>query len=102
MRGGEADKLRAAIVVIQDGASASAAQLGGGIVTVLPATSSLRRLYPFPALLTASAACPLPDSKAQKPPVRSVAVQRPDPRTGSVPPDIMAELHGDLRIHLAM
>ncbi|HVD02759.1 MAG TPA: type II toxin-antitoxin system PemK/MazF family toxin [Candidatus Dormibacteraeota bacterium] len=102
VRGVDANKRRPAIVVSNDGALASASQLGRGVVTVVPVTSTIQRIYPFQVLLPAVATGLRDDSKAQAEQVRSVAVQRLGPRVGSVPPGIMAELDEALRLHLAL
>ncbi|MHB8313847.1 MAG: type II toxin-antitoxin system PemK/MazF family toxin, partial [Candidatus Dormibacteria bacterium] len=85
-----------------DGANASASQLGRGVVTVVPVTSSIERVHPFQVLLPAVATGLRHDSKAQAEQVRSVAVQRLGPRIGSVPPAIMEKLDEALRLHLAL
>jgi mRNA interferase MazF len=102
VRGAEANKRRPAIVVSNDGANASASQLGRGVVTVVPVTSSIQRDYPFQLLLPAVATGLRHDSKAQAEQVRSVAKQRLEPRVGTVPPAIMEELDGALRLHLTL
>ena len=102
VRGAEANKRRPAVVVSNDGANASAMQLGRGVVTVVPVTSSIGRVYPFQVLLRARATGLRQDSKAQAEQVRSVAVQRLGPRIGRVPPATMAELDEALRLHLAL
>ena len=102
VRGAEANKRRPAVVVSQDGALASASQLARGVVTVVPVTSSVGRVYPFQLLLPAAATGLRHDSKAQAEQVRSVAVQRLGPRIGSVPPAIMEKLDEALHLHLAL
>ncbi|MHB1502151.1 MAG: type II toxin-antitoxin system PemK/MazF family toxin [Candidatus Dormibacteria bacterium] len=101
-RGAEANKHRPAIVVSNDGANASASQLGRGVVTVVPVTSSIQRVHPFQVLLPAIATGLRHDSKAQAEQVRSVAVQRLGPRIGTVPAGIMEALDEALRLHLAL
>lgn len=100
--GAEADKRRPAVVVSNDGANASALRLGRGVVTVVPTTSSIHRVYPFQVLLPAPATGLHHDSKAQAEQVRSVAVERVGRRIGSVPLAIMEELDEALRLHLAL
>jgi mRNA interferase MazF len=53
-RGVEAGKRRPAVIVSNDGANITAARLGRGVVTVVPATSNVTRLYPFQVLLEAT------------------------------------------------
>jgi mRNA interferase MazF len=99
-RGSEARKRRPAVVVSNDGANATAARLRRGVVTVVPLTSNLTRVYPFQVRLPA-ADCGLPrDSKAQAEQVRSVAVERVGRRVGQVPVALMSALDDALRLHL--
>ena len=101
-QGSEAAKRRPAVVVSNDGANTVAARLGRGVVTVVPVTSSVARIYPFQVLLPA-ADCGLPrDSKAQAEQVRSVAVARLGERIGRVPAPLMTRVDEALRLHLAL
>src|SRR2546428_13910878 len=75
-RGSEASKRRPAVIVSNDGANAVAARLGHGVITVLPITSNIRRIYPFQVRLPAGASGLRQDSKAQAEEVRAVAVER--------------------------
>jgi len=101
-RGAEADKRRPAVIVSNDGANATAARLGYGVVTVVPVTSNVDRIYPFQVLLTADQTGLRRASKAQAEQVRSVAVQRLGSRVGTVPAAVMADLDEALRLHLAL
>ncbi len=101
-RGFEANKRRPAIIVSNDAANLTAAQLGRGVVTVVPVTSNVERLYPFQVLLPADATGLPHDSRAQAEQVRSVAVERIGSRLGLVPPDLMAHLEDALRLHLGL
>jgi len=102
IRGAEASKRRPAVLVSNDGANMTAARLGRGVVTVVPVTSSISRVYPFQVLLEAAATGLDRDSKAQAEQVRSVAVERIGSRVGVVPTDVMAQLDEALRLHLAL
>jgi len=102
VRGSEADKLRPAILVSNDAANATAARLGRGVVTVVPVTSRVERIYPFQVLLPAARTGLARDSKAQAEQVRSVAVERVGERIGLVPLEIMREVDEALRLHLAL
>ncbi len=101
-RGAEAAKRRPAVIVSNDGANATAARLGRGVVTVVPVTTNIKRIYPFHVLLEATATGLDHDSKAQAEQIRSVAVQRLGRRIGAVPPPLMASLGEALRLHLEM
>src|SRR5579863_7965526 len=100
--GAEANKRRPAVIVSNDGANATAARLGRGVVTVIPVTSNVARVYPFQVKLSAVATGLRTDSKAQAEQVRSVPVQRMGPRIGRVPADLMEEIDEALRLHLAL
>lgn len=99
-RGSEAAKQRPAVLVSNDGANTTAARLGRGVVTVVPITTNVQRVYPFQVLLPAADCGLRSDSKAQAEQVRSVAVERIGETLGSVPESLMAELAAALRLHL--
>jgi len=50
-RPSEANKRRPAVIVSNDRANATAARLGRGVVTVVPVTSTIARVFPFQVLL---------------------------------------------------
>jgi mRNA interferase MazF len=102
VRGAEADKLHPAVLVSNDGANASAARLGRGVVTVVPVTTNVARVYPFQVLLPAADTGLNADSKAQAEQVRSVEVGRVGGRVGRVPGSLMREVDEALRVHLAL
>ncbi|MDA8101521.1 MAG: type II toxin-antitoxin system PemK/MazF family toxin [Nitrospiraceae bacterium] len=100
--GAEANKRRPAVIVSNDGANAAAARLGRGVVTVVPVTSNIARVYPFQVRLSAKTTGLHAASKAQAEQVRSVAVQRVGPLVGRVPADVMEKIDEALRLHLAL
>jgi mRNA interferase MazF len=100
--GAEANKRRPAVIVSNDGANATAGRLGRGVVTVVPVTSNVVRVYPFQVELPAGATGLRRRSKAQAEQVRSVAVQRVGPRLGRVPAEFMDQIDEALRLHLAL
>lgn len=100
--GAEANKRRPAVIVSNDGANAAAARLGRGVVTVVPVTSNLARVYPFQVKLSTKATGLRSESKAQAEQVRSVAVQRIGPQVGRVPAELMEQIDEALRLHLAL
>jgi mRNA interferase MazF len=102
VRGSEANKTRPAVIVSNDGANAAATRLGRGVITVVPVTSSVERVYAFQVRLTATDTGLEHDSKAQAEQVRSVAVERIGERLGSVPTAVMLQLDESLRLHLAL
>ena len=99
-RGSEADKRRPAVIVSNDRANATAAQLGRGVVTVVPVTSNVSRVFGFQVLLPAQETGLRVDSKAQCEQVRSVSVQRLGPVVGRLPAPIVGQLDDALRLHL--
>jgi mRNA interferase MazF len=101
-RGAEADKRRPAVIVSNDAANTTAARLGRGVVTVVPITSSVERVYPFQVLLPAGTGGLERDSKAQAEQVRSIAAERIGPLLGSLPTRAMASVDQALRLHLAL
>ena len=102
LRAGEANKRRPAVLVSNDGANTTAAKLGRGVVTVVPVTTNVDRVYPFQVLIPAHQSGLKRDSKAQAEQVRSVSVERVADRIGTVPPEVMLEVNEALRLHLAL
>ena len=101
-RGAEADKRRPAVIVSNDAANLTAERLGRGVITVVPVTSNVARVYPFQVLLPAGPTGLPRDSKAQAEQVRSVAVERVGARVGGVPLAIMVQIDEALRLHLGL
>ena len=101
-RGAEASKTRPAVIVSNDAANATAGRLGRGVITVVPVTSNVERVYPFQVLLPAGATGLDRDSKAQAEQVRSIAVERVGERLGVVPNAIMLDVDEALRLHLGL
>lgn len=102
VRGAEASKRRPAVIVSNDGANITATRLGRGVVTVVPVTSNVERIYPFQVLLEAASTSLQRDSKAQAEQVRSVAVERVGTSVAMVPPPVMTQLDDALRLHLSL
>jgi mRNA interferase MazF len=102
VRGSEASKRRPAVLVSNDRANATAARLGRGVVTVVPLTSNVSRVFAFQTLLPAGRTGLRTDSKAQAEQIRSVSVERLGPVLGVVPEDLMLDLDDALRTHLQL
>ena len=98
--GAEAAYRRPAVIVSNNGANQSATRLGRGVVTVVPVTGSVRKVYPFQVRLHARSCGLSRDSKAQAEQVRAVAIERLQARIGRVPLRTMDEIDGALRLHL--
>lgn len=75
-RGSESNKRRPAVIVSNDGANRTAQGLGRGVVTVVPVTTNVSRVYPFQVLLPADRCNLAHDSKAQAEQIRAVAVEQ--------------------------
>jgi mRNA interferase MazF len=102
VRAGEANKRRPAVLVSNDGANTTAAKLGRGVVTVVPITTNVDRVYPFQVLIPAHESGLERDSKAQAEQVRSVSVEQVTDRIGRVPPEVMVDVDEAIRLHLAL
>ncbi len=102
VRGAEADKQRPAVIVSNDGANSSAQRLSRGVITVVPVTSNIERIYPFQVLLSAATTGLAVDSKAQAEQVRSIAVERVGGRVGVLTAEVQADLDEAIRLHLAL
>ncbi len=98
--GSEAAGVRPAVVVSNDGANATAARLGRGVVTVVPVTSNIDVVYPFQVLLPAAETGLDADSKAQAEQIRSVAFSRLGAPIGYVPLHLMAQIDDAISLHL--
>jgi mRNA interferase MazF len=90
------------VFVSNDHANAAAARLGRGVVTVVPITSNVARVYAFQVLLPAQLSGLRVDSKAQCEQVRSVSVQRLGPILGRLPVALMRPVDDALRLHLQL
>lgn len=102
VRGAESNKRRPAVIVSNDAANQTAVRLGRGVITVIPVTSNLERVYPFQVLLPAAATGLSRDSKAQAEQIRSIAVGRLGDRLGAVPNALMLDIEDALRLHLGL
>jgi mRNA interferase MazF len=100
VRGSEASKQRPAVVVSNDRANATATRLRRGVITVVPVTSNVAKVYPFQVFLAAATTGLPVDSKAQAEQIRSVALERLRRRIGRLSAAQLAELDQALRLHL--
>jgi mRNA interferase MazF len=101
-RGSEANKRRPAIIVSNDSANGTAARIGRGMLTVVPITSNVERVYPFQVLLPSGTGGLPHDSKAQAEQIRSIDAERIGAPLGTLPAQLMASLEDALRLHLAL
>src|SRR5260370_39930681 len=102
VRGSEAAKRRPAVIVSNDQANTTAQRLGRGVLTVVPITSNVQRIFPFQVLLPAGAAGLNADSNAQAEQARAVAITRIGRPLGELPDAIIDALDQALRAHLAL
>ena len=100
--GSQANKRRPAVIVSNDRANTTAHRLGRGVITVVPVTSNVARVFPFQTLLSSKVTGLRVDSKAQAEQVRSLDYVRIGAVLGRVPAEVMAELDEALRLHLAL
>ena len=96
-RDNEANFVRPAVVLTNNAANAN-----NVVISVVPLTTNLRRVYPFQLLLPHQRTGLDEDSKAQVEQLRSVALSRVLRRLGFVPDDLMALLSARVREHLAL
>jgi len=101
-RGAEANKRRPAVIVSNDAANSTAARLGRGVLTVVPVTSNVERVYPFQVLLPEGAGGLSQDSKAQAEQVRSIDAERIGEQLGRLSDRLMTSLDEALRVHLGL
>lgn len=101
-RANETNKRRPAVLVSNDHANGTAARLDRGVVTVVPLTSNVSRVYPFQVFLPANETGLSRDSKAQAEQLRAVSVHRLGPAIGMVPIAFMAKLDDAMRLHLQL
>ena len=72
-----------------DGANATADRLGRGVITVVPVSSNVDRVYPFQVLLEARETGLERRSKAQAEQIRSVSIERIGKQAGQIPAAVM-------------
>jgi mRNA interferase MazF len=102
VRGSEADKTRPVVVVSNDASNAAVEITGRGVVTVVPVTSSVGRVFSFQVLLEPSDSGLEETSKAQPEQIRAVAVSRFVHRVGRLTPRAMWELDEAVALHLGL
>ena len=100
--GSEAAKLRPAVIVSNDDLNVRATEIGRGIVTAVPLTSRIGRLYPSQVLVPEGATDLPLLSKVQAEQIRTLAVERIAEPIGRMPDDLMAAIDTAIRIHLAL
>ena len=102
VRGSEANKRRPVVIVSNDGANREAEQLGRGVITVVPLSSNVSRVFPFQVLLPAARGPLRRDSKAQAEQIRSLSVARLGRSVGRLPADLLANVDDAIRLQLSL
>lgn len=102
VRGSEADKTRPVVVVSNDASNAAVEITGRGVVTVVPVTSNVGRVFSFQVLLEPADSGLTAASKAQPEQIRAVAVSRFVHRVGRLAPRAMWELDEAVALHLGL
>ena len=102
--GSEANKVRPAVVVSNDGANRAVERFGRGVITVAPITSNIAKVYPFQVLLALDLTEMglTAESKVQVEQIRAVDVARIRQRLGRVPAALHEPLREALMIHLGL
>jgi mRNA interferase MazF len=101
-QGSETNKARPAVIVSNDAANRSAERSQQGVVTVIPVTSNVSRVFPFQTLIPTGESGLLRNSKAQAEQVRAVAVTRIGRQLGKLSIESMKALESALRMHLGL
>lgn len=99
-RPGEANKTRPCLIVSNDANNVTARRLGRGVVTLLPLTSAVDRVFPFQVLVPADVAGLPNASKIQAEQIRAVSVNRLRDRIGILPGHLMMDVDAALRLQL--
>ena len=102
--GSEANKVRPAVVVSNDGANSAAERLGRGVITVAPITSNIPKVSPFHVRLPSegTATGQPAESKIQVEQIRAVDVARVRQQLGRLPATLRGPLRDALTIHLSL
>ena len=99
---GEVGNRRPAVVVSNDTLNATSAALSRGVVTVVPITSNVKKVYPFQVRLERKTTGLRIDSKAQAEQIRSISISRIGDRIGRLSAELQEQLDAALRLHLGI
>jgi mRNA interferase MazF len=105
VRGSEANKRRPVVIVSNNASNEVVEELGAGMVTVVPLTTNIERVYAFQVLLPALETGLERDCKAQAEQIRAVSTNRfvhDLGAVGEVPALLMLEIDEALRRHLTL
>ena len=98
--GSEANKVRPAVIVSNNAANRTVDDSGRGVVTVVPITSNVDRVYRFQVLVPGGVAGLSEDSKIQAEQIRSIDGRRLRQQLGRLDAKLLAELDRALVLHL--
>lgn len=103
----EASKARPCVLVSNDGANATATRLGRGVVTIVPLTSNVARVFaPFESVVAdpddLGAMGLSSPSKAQAAQLRSISVARVRGTIGRCPARVLDAIDDAIRFHLSL
>jgi mRNA interferase MazF len=101
-QGAEANKGRPAIVVSNDAANIAATRNSVGVITVVPVSSNISRVYPFQVLLRTNEGGLDRESKAQAEQLRTIDVSRFGRRLGAIQAATLNKIEEAIRLHLAL
>lgn len=99
---GEVANRRPAVLVSNDTLNATSAALNRGVVTVVPITSNVTKVYPFQVRLPRKVSGLRVESKAQAEQIRSVSISRIGDRIGRLSAEVQEQLDAALRLHLGI
>lgn len=99
-RGNEAGKRRPSVVVSNDDSNETVARLGRGMVTMVPLTTNVERVYSFQVLLSSDETGLRADSKAATEQIRGVTLERIGPVLGHLGWSSMTAVDDAIRLHL--
>lgn len=94
--------MRPVVIVTNDNANERAALLSRGVLTVVPLTSNVTKVWDFQVLLPAAETGLEQDSKAQAEQIRSADVSRLRRRVGALSPSLLWELDEAIALHLGL
>ncbi|MEV6341820.1 type II toxin-antitoxin system PemK/MazF family toxin [Actinoplanes sp. NPDC051851] len=102
--GSEANKVRPAVIISNDGANRAAERYGRGVVTVAPITSNVTKVYPFQVLIASDQIGTglTAESKVQVEQLRAIDVTRIDRRLGRLPASLHEPLREAVAVHLGL
>jgi mRNA interferase MazF len=101
-RGSESNKVRPVVIVSNDAHNSVIARLRRGVLTVVPLTTNVRRVYSFQVLVERGASGLSSSFKAQAEQVRALDVSRFVNRAGALTSEQMRALDDALLLHLGI